>query len=142
MRSLRHDSLGVYLLLLVISVAFPGRCAHAAASMTFQEGFNGYSGSYAHSLARDHLNPMTPGQGANPLRAYVKWDNSVLLKFTNLTGGSNPLATIPAGATITKATLRLWKDFNAGVAADNQISVYKMLKDWSTIDATQAAAGG
>lgn len=113
-----------------------------AAEMTFQEGLNGYTGSYANILGRDYANPMLPGMSANAPKAYVHWASNVLLKFTNLTGSSNPFANIPAGATITGATLRVYKNYNAGGPDDNQISVYRMLKDWSTIDSIQSGAGG
>ncbi|MEO0514281.1 MAG: DNRLRE domain-containing protein [Planctomycetota bacterium] len=98
----------------------------SAETLTFRQGVDGYAGTSDTSLFEDNANTSIAGskrlfiqngeKGGQPNQRHV------LIRFGNLYGEGQ--RQVPAGATVTKATLTLSRDY--GFSPDGGLEVYAM----------------
>jgi hypothetical protein len=111
-----------------------------AATVSFQDGLNGYEGNLSRVLAKGAANGTPTGFASTatldlqtnryPRNAETQW----LLRFDDLFGALG----VPAGATINSASLRLFtKDSTVGT-----VSAHQMLTNWDRTSSWNSLNGG
>ena len=112
-----------------------------AATLVFQDGQDGYFGTRDIEIVTSH--PDTPWQYDDVYLDYpdaTGWGSEGLLKFTSLfgTGASQ----IPAGASITSATLTLCTPSSDTAAAGNGGTFHRMLVAWDETSTWNSLGNG
>jgi len=119
----------------------------AVVTTRFQEGVNSYASEHDTSIRGDQGSTVLNGNATNVVDADIdnnsangKQVEQALIRFDDLFGGG--AGQVPAGAVIRSAKLVLRTGTGGSDVSEDQISLNRMLVDWSSGTATWTTFGG
>jgi hypothetical protein len=129
------------------SIIGPFTSDPAVVTTRFQEGVNSYASQHDTSIRGDQGSTVLNGAATNVVDADIdnnsangKQVEQALIRFDDLFGGG--AGQVPAGAVIRSAKLVLRTGTGGSDVSEDQISLNRMLVDWSSGTATWTTFGG
>ncbi len=102
-----------------------GQCQTGPVTVTFQNGFNSYTGT-----VDTYIDTALGSQATvSPVVVDSSPEEQVLLRFDNIFGSG--AGQIPAGSTISSATLTIWSGPNTNDESANAVNFHRLLHTWS-----------